>query len=239
MVLGTFALVAITARYTYHAYEQVEQMRASVDAIGAQTREVTKSADAAEEAAKSARLAAAAALDQAQAAKSNNELLEAAQRQAIRDLKDQRRAWISFVLTFGAGSSGYVFTAPLKNTGSTDALKVRKAGRPHFLKPSDPAPDVAKEDWRAVSWDVHDIISPGQEDTVFRSVVAVTEKQRQEYEAGRLDIVMLVRVEYCDIFGRRHHLARCGRHSSTLQGVKHCGADSSNNVSEGRDPECR
>lgn len=241
MVVGTFALVVITYHYTDYAYQQVVQMRASVDAITAQTREVTKSADAAEVAAESARLAAEAARDQAQAAKSNNDLLEAAQRRAIQDLKDQRRAWVSFVLGFSAEPSPWQIVALLENTGSTDALKVRGSVRWYVVGPAETAPAVAKEDWRAASWNVPDIISPGQEHTAFIFPLDLKEAQRQEYKDGRLDIVVLVRVEYCDIFGRRHHLTRCGRHSSSLPGdrIDYCGADASNNVSEGRDPECR
>lgn len=135
-----------------------------------------------------------------------------------------------------------VLNLPVVITGTTDATKVRFASKSGWLDVK-ARPDISKENWTGadLNWTNAGVVSAGEQDRVFRVSLNTNTKTVEAYIAGLIQAGILVRVEYCDAFKRRHYITRCATRNALQPNglVTYCGVDTDQNTREQGQPECQ
>jgi hypothetical protein len=204
----------------------------------------TKAADAAEVSATASKDAAAAAGIQAVASKTQAGAALAANALTRQLARETQRAR----LTFSVGVEQeptvekpvLIFNMPIVLTGATDATRVRFTSAVAWLN-NGLRPDMAKQDWTSSSltWTNAGVVGVGEQNRAFRRPITASKDEVEAYVAGTKSAAMLLRVEYCDVFERRHHITRCAMRSPANPTVTYCGVDVDQNNGEQGQPECR
>lgn len=136
-----------------------------------------------------------------------------------------------------------VFRMPIVMTGTTDATKVRFTALNSWIDMK-VKPDVTKQNWPANNsplWIQANVVSTGEQNRIFRSELVGDKDIVQMYLGGTRQVGIVIRVEYCDVFQRRHYITRCAMRKAVPPNspVTYCGVETDNNNREQGQPECQ
>ena len=213
------------------ASRTADAARIAADAARITAEAAEQSASAARTSAEAAQAQAAASRDQAAAMDTANTLTEQGREDAAIAVQDETRARLSFGVSVrrdvSTANPSLALELHLQTGGSTEARQVRSAvtvsvGTPGGTRlPSD-------ESWENAEWSDFGVVAAAEDNRLIIAEASMSSAQAADYLAGTAAIAAMIRIEYCDVFGRRFHTTRCAERTRDLlpREINYCGTDS-------------